>query len=682
MTSVPIAKRIPHQFEQHGRTYTDYYQWLHKKDDPEVIAYLESENEYANTVLAHTKDLQEALYQEMFGRIAEDDQSAPERRGGYEYYTRVRAGEQYRLFCRREVGSTEETILIDENKLAEGLQYCRVYIFEPSPDQNLLAYAVDTTGAWVFELYIKDLRTGEILAGPIKNTAWGVAWASDNKTLFYAVFNDAHRPYKIFRHRVGTDPAQDVEVYHEADEAFNAYVSSTRSGQYLLINIESMSTGEVRTLRADQPEGEFRVIAPRQTRVEYRVEHYGDTFYIVTNEDAENFKLMATSVEAPERANWREVIPHRPDVLLYSIQAFKDHLVLVERRGGFVEVRIAAPDKVGDLVNDLHYVEFPEPVYAVAMTENPEYDTPMLRFTYTSLITPNSTVDYDVRTRVWDVKKRQVIPSGYDPELYVSERLEATAPDGARVPMSIVYRKGTPRDGSAPCLLYGYGSYGIPMEASFNTNRLSLLDRGFVYAIAHIRGGTEMGRGWYENGRLMHKKNTFTDFIACGEHLIAQRYTSPDRLAIMGGSAGGLLVSAVVNMRPDLMKAALAIVPFTNVITAMLMPELPLTVPEWEQWGNPNDPQAFDYMMSYSPYDNIEAKAYPHIYVQTGINDLQVPYWDPAKWVAALRFAKTDANRLVFFTNMGAGHSGASGRYDSLRETARMFAFLIDTVCV
>ena len=673
----PVANRVPHRFEHMGRIFEDDFAWLQTKSDPEVIAYLEAENAYAKATLRHTEPLQEQLFHEMRARIKEDDASAPEPFGDYAYYWRMEAGRQYRLFCRRrnEPGAAEE-LLLDENALAEGHSYCRVAVLEPSPDNALLAYAVDTTGAWVFDLFVKDLRSGRLLSGPIAGTGWGVAWASDCRTLFYTLFDDAHRPFKLFRHTAGDEPGRDRLLYHEPDEAFHLRVNRTRSGAYVLLTLHSHGGSEARYLAADQPLGEFQIIEPRRPRVEYYVDHHGDRFLIRTNDGAENFKLVEAPARSPGREQWRELIPHRPDTYLTGIDLFRNHLVAYERRDGLPQIRISAPDGV----SDQHYVPFPDPAYTCEAAKNPEFDTAVLRFTYSSLVTPESTVDYDMARRTWEVKKRQEIPSGYDPSLYGSERLHAAAPDGSRVPISLVYRKELPRDGSRPLLLYGYGSYGFSNDPWFDACRLSLLDRGFAFAIAHVRGGSELGRAWYEQGRLMHKKNSFTDLIACAEHLVAQGYTSPQRLAILGESAGGLLVSAAATMRPDLFHAVVAMVPFTNVITAMLMPDLPLTVIEWEQWGNPQDPQAFDYMLSYSPYDNVEAKAYPHLYVKAGLSDLQVPYWDPAKWVAKLRAQKTDDNRLVLVTNMGAGHGGASGRYDHLREDAQVYAFLIDVV--
>jgi oligopeptidase B len=681
--SAPIAKVIRQTSVHHGRTLVDNYAWLQQKDDPDVLAYLEAENVYARNALRHTEVLQEQLFNEMRGRMPEDDSSAPQRRGDYYYYSRVEAGRQYRIFCRKH-GSLDapEQVLLDENALAEGHAYCRVFLCEPSPDQNLLLYSVDTTGAWVFDLYIKDLRSGTLLAGPIANTAWSAVWASDNRTLFYTTFDEIHRPDRLLRHTLGGAPSADTLVYYEPDEMFSLEVGRSNSGAYVLLTIHSHTSSEVRYLPTDQPDGALEVLHPREDWLEYYAEHHGDRFLIRTNDGgAENFKLMEAPVADPSKSRWREVIAHRADTLLEDIVPFRNHLVAYERQGGLKRIRISAPDGV----SNLRYVAFPEPVYTFEANgyqerRNHEFDTTLLRFEYSSLVTPDSTVDYDMNSGAWEVKKQQDIPSGYDSSRYESLRLTATAPDGAQVPISLVYRKDLRRAGGNPALLEGYGSYGYSSEPEFDARRLSLLDRGFVYAVAHIRGGSELGRAWYEQGRLMHKKNSFTDFIACAEHLVSQGYTTPQRLAIIGGSAGGLLMSAVTNMRHDLFKSVVALVPFTNVMAAMLMPELPLTVTEYEQWGNPNDREAFDYMLSYSPYDQIEAKHYPHILAKAGLNDLQVPYWDPAKWVAKLRAHKTDANQLLLITNMEAGHSGVSGRYDHLREEAEIYAFLIDTL--
>jgi oligopeptidase B len=673
----PTANKVPFTFQQHTHTLADEYAWLQNKSDPEVLAYLEAENAYARSVLEPTEALQEQLYQEMRGRIQEDETSVPARYGEYYYYRRIQAGQQYKVYCRRK-GSPDgpEEVLVNENALAEGLAYCRVFLMLPSPDNRYLAYSVDTTGSWVFDLYIKDLTTGLQVAGPIPMTAWGAGWASDSRTLFYTVFNESHRPFQVWRFQVGGDSSQGVLVYHETDDSFNASIQRTRSGAYLLLTSASATTSEVRYLRADQPVGEFQVIEPRFHWREYYAEHHDDYFWIRTNDEAENFKLVKAPVSSPGKANWQEVLPHRGDVLLEDFEPFRDRLVVLERQGGLKQIRLSAPDGV----SGVRYVTFPEPVYTIDTADNFEFAAQSLRIFYSSLVTPESTVDVGLLAENWQVLKVRQIPSGYDASLYVTERLHAAVSDGAQVPMSIFYKKGTLDHGPAPLMMEGYGSYGYSREPGFDQRRLCLVDRGFVFVLAHVRGGSELGRAWYEQGRLMHKMNTFTDFIACAESLVARGYTTPEKLAIQGGSAGGLLVTAVTNLRPDLFKAVVAMVPFTNVITAMLDPDLPLTVVEWEQWGDPADPVAFDYMLSYSPYENVQAKAYPNLYVKAGLNDLQVPYWDPAKYVARLRAHKTDTNRLLFVVNMGAGHGGASGRYDHLREDAQVYAFLLDTL--
>jgi len=586
------------------------------------------------------------------------------------------------VFCRRRPApDAPEEVLLDENALAEGLDFCKVFYCEPSPDHHLLAYAVDTTGAWVYDLYEKDLRSGELVAGPIANTAWSAAWASDSRTLFYTLFDDAHRPFKLMRHAIGDDPAADALVHHEPDETFSIYVGRTRSGAYILATFASHTTSEVRYLPADKPTAPLATIEPRRHWLEYYAEHHGDRFLIRTNDAAENFKLVEAPVSAPAREHWREIIPHRADTLVEGVDAFRDHLVVYERQGGLQRIRLSDPDGV----SNARYVPFPEPVYTFEADlhwgqANPEFDSQVLRFTYSSLVTPDSTVDYDMAAGSWRVRKQQEIPSGYDSSRYESARLTATAPDGAQVPISLVYRKDLRRPGGNPLLLYAYGSYGISMDPGFDAKRLSLLDRGFVYAIAHIRGGSELGRSWYEQGRLLRKQNTFADFIACAERLVAAGYTTPELLAIMGGSAGGLLMGAVTNLRPDLFAGVLAGVPFVDVVTTMMDPSIPLTVIEYEEWGNPADPQYYSYMRSYSPYDNLQPLAYPPILATAGLNDPRVSYWEPAKYVARLRQLKTDDNVVLLKTNMAAGHGGASGRYDALRETAFEYAFILKAV--
>ncbi len=674
----PLADRIPHTQTAHGIQRTDEYYWLRERANPRVIEYLEAENAYTKQMMQHTEPLQQRLYEEMKGRIKETDLTVPVRMDDYYYYTRTFEGKQYNVHCRKRgsLDSTEE-ILLDQNALAEGAEFFRVGVFRVSPSHRLLAYSTDTSGAETFTLRVKDLETGRMLPDEIPNTYYSVVWGNDDRTLFYSVLDEAKRPYKIFRHVLGSDPSTDQLVYHETDETFHVHLSKTRSRRFILLSITSMMTHEVRFLDADRPGGEFKIIEPRHHGVEYQVEHHGDHFYIVTNDNARNFKLVKAPMANPAKANWTDVIPHRPAVKLDDVDAFENHLAIYEREAGLRKLRVR---NLADSAE--HYVEFPEPVYTFNATDNEEFRTTTLRFNYTSLITPPSVYDYDMNTRTRDLKKQDEVLGGFDPAHYQSERVFATAADGTSIPISLLYRKGMVRDGRNPMLLYGYGSYGASMDPRFNSNRLSLVDRGFVFALAHIRGGGEMGRPWYEDGKLFKKKNTFTDFIACAEHVIAEKYTSPDRLAIQGGSAGGLLMGAVTNMRPDLFKVVVAQVPFVDVINTMLDPSIPLTVIEYEEWGNPNKKDAYDYMMSYSPYDNVERKGYPNILITAGLNDPRVAYWEPAKWTAKLRTTKTDDNRLLLRTNMGAGHGGASGRYEHLKEIAFDYAFILDTMAI
>ncbi len=685
MPGIPVAPKRPHPILQHGRLRVDNYYWLRDRDDPEVLKYLRAESDYLEEVMGHTRRLQETLFEEMKARIKEDDASAPEREGGYFYYTRYEAGKQYPYYCRRNgLPQALEEILLDQNLLADGKTFCRIGAFAVSPDGTKLAYSLDTDGSEVCTLYIKDLLTGELLPEQFPNTYGdvyghgGVEWSNDGQSLFYQTLDAAHRPYRIYRHRLGTAPSEDVLLYEERDETYFLFLMKSRSDEYILAHSHSTTTDEWRILRDDGKSDEFHIFQPRRKGIEYQIDHLGERFFIVTNEEALNFKLMETPVEATSRENWREVIPHRPETLITGLDAFADFLVLYERQGGFKQIRISDPDGLGHV----RYVAFPEPVYNVLRMRNPEYRTDKLRFTYTSPVTPNSVIDYDVHRQTWEVIKQDEIPSGYDPGEYVSERAYATAPDGVRVPMSLVYKRGLPRNGENPALLYGYGAYGASNDPGFSATRLSLLHRGFVFAIAHVRGGSELGRAWYEDGRMLKKKNTFTDFIACAEHLIREGYTRREKLAIMGGSAGGLLIGACLTMRPDLFGAAIAHVPFVDVVTTMSDPTIPLTSLEYDQWGNPDDPQAFEYMLSYSPYDNLRPAAYPPVLVTTGLNDPRVAYWEPAKFVAKLRELKTDDNPLLLYTNYDAGHAGASGRYDYLREIALDYAFLIDRLGV
>jgi len=672
----PVAEQRPKKTVIHGRTLTDPYYWMRDRNDPGVIPYIEAENAYAASAMRHTERLQEKLYKEMKARIKETDLSVPVRDGEYYYYTRTEEGKQYPIHARKK-GSLEaaEEIILDQNELAAGKKYFRVGAFEVSPDHKLLAFSTDVSGDEVYTLYVKDLASGNLLPDVVPGTYYSVVWANDNNTLFYNTLDAAKRPFKLFRHHLGGDAGKDQLVYHEIDEAYHVNASKTRSRKYILLSLESQITTEVRAAEADSPMTEFRLIQPREQGVEYSVEHHGDDFYIVTNDNAVNFKLVKAPVSNPGKANWVEVIPHRPAVKLDGVDAFENHLAIHERENGLKKLRIRGFAQGGE-----HEVSFPEPVYNYFPGPNREFKTSTIRFTYMSLVTPRSVFDYDMKAKTRELKKQDEVLGGYDAGKYQSERLLTTAKDGTKIPISLVYRKGVVRNGRNPTLLYGYGSYGSSSDPTFSSNRLSLLDRGFVFAIAHIRGGGEMGRPWYDSGKLLHKKNTFEDFIACAEHLISEQFTSPEHLAIQGGSAGGLLMGAVTNMRPDLFKAVVAQVPFVDVINTMLDPTIPLTVIEYEEWGNPNEKKLFDYMLSYSPYDNVAPKAYPNILVMSGLNDPRVAYWEPTKWTAKLRATKSDDNRLLLKTNMGAGHGGASGRYDALKEVAFVYAFVLDTM--
>ncbi|MBW4474153.1 MAG: S9 family peptidase [Stenomitos rutilans HA7619-LM2] len=674
IASPPIADLQPHILSLHGDDRVDPYFWLRHRDDPATIAYLDAENDYTEAMMAHTEALQTALYDEMLARIQETDLSVPYRKGDYYYYSRTETGKAYPIYCRK-AGSLDvpEELLLDQNALAEGYDFFDVGLLSVSPNHQILAYSVDTSGSERYTLLFLNLVTGQLYPEKILETGYGFAWGNDNQTVFYTLVDEANRPFKLLRHRLDSAVSDDELVYHETDDFYYLGVGKTRSDAYILLELQSKITSEIHYLDANQPEGTFRVIQPRSPGVEYQVEHHSDSFYIVTNDEALNFKLIQTPVTAPAKTNWRLVIPHRPDVLLEGVSAFAKHLVIYEREAGLPTVRVRQLASGKE-----HYIQFPDPTYGVDEGSNPEFNTDTLRFNYSSLVTPRSVFDYNLETQARELKKETPVLGGYDRTQYASERLMATATDGTQIPISIVYKEGLAKDGKNPLLLTGYGSYGFSYPATFSSTRLSLLERGVVVAIAHIRGGSEMGRQWYEDGKFLKKKNTFIDFIACGEHLIAQGWTAADQLAIMGGSAGGLLMGAVMNARPDLCKVVVAHVPFVDVVTTILDDHLPLSVMEREEWGDPNDKTFYDYMKSYSPYDNVEAKAYPNLLITAGLNDSRVAYWEPAKWTAKLRSLKTDDNRLLLKTNMGAGHGGASGRYDSLKETAFEYAFLFD----
>lgn len=674
----PVAEKKDHETGMHGDKRNDEYYWMgdffrEGPDSDKVVEYLKAENAYTDTMMAGTADFQKSLFAEMKARIKEKDESVPVFSNGYWYYTRSEEGAQYFKYCRKK-GSLEarEEVLLDVDAMAEGHPYYSAVGFNVSPDNKLLAYGVDTVSRRQYTLYIKNLETGEHLADKIYPTSGGSEWGNDNQTLFYTATNPKTLlSEKIKRHKLGTDEKKDVVVYHEKDKSNYIGVGKTKSDKYIVIASSATMSSEYLILDADKPEGQFAVFQPRMKDVLYDVDHQGDKFLIVTNKDALNFRLMETPVGKTGVENWKEVIPNRADVLLEGIDVFKDYLVITERKNGLLQLRIRNIHS-----NAEHYVDFGEPAYTAYAGSNPEYNSSNLRYVYTSLTTPSSVYDYNMESRGKELKKRQEVVGGYNPEEYVTERLYATVRDGVKVPISVVYKKGTPKSAETPLLLYAYGSYGNSMDAAFASTRLSLLNRGFIYAIAHIRGGQEMGRQWYEDGKMFKKKNTFNDFIDCAEHLVKANYTSPAHLFAEGGSAGGLLMGAISNMRPDLWRGIIADVPFVDVVTTMLDESIPLTTNEFDEWGNPKNKESYDYMKSYSPYDNVERKDYPNMLVTTGLHDSQVQYFEPAKWVARLRTHKTDQNVLLLKTNMEAGHGGASGRFDYLKEIALQFAFM------
>jgi oligopeptidase B len=668
----PIAKRIPKVTEINGRKLVDNYFWLREKKNPEVKAYLEAENAYTDVVMKPTEPLQKKLYDEMLSRIKETDVDVPYSEGGYFYYSRTEAGKQYQIRCRKK-GSLDapEEILLDLNEMAKGQVFMALAAYEVSEDGTLLAYTTDNTGFRQYTLAIKDLRTGRVLADHAEKVG-SVAWASDNKTLFYTVEDSAKRQYRLYRHTLGSS-GDDVLVYEEKDERFNVETSKTRSKAYILLLSGSHTTSEVRYLPADQPTAEWKVMESRQQDVEYYPDHNGDSFYIRVNDTGRNFRLVKAPVSDPRRKNWQEVVPQRANVMVDDTDFFKNYYVLYERENGLPQIRVTNLTS-----GQTKRIEFPEPAYAAYPYVNREYGTSKLRYTYQSFITAQSVFEYDMESGSSTLLKRKEVPGGYDRNRYQVERIEAVASDGVKIPISVVHLKGAKLDGQGPLYLYGYGSYGLSLDIFFNPNIFSMVDRGVVVAVAHIRGGGEMGKAWHDAGRMMNKKTTFTDFISCAEYLVAHGYGSKDKLAIEGRSAGGLLMGAVLNMRPDLFHAAIVGVPFVDVINTMLDESLPLTVTEFEEWGNPKEKPAFDYMISYSPYDNLEDKPYPNILVKTSFNDSQVMYWEPAKYTAKMRATRSDHHLLILKTNLEpAGHGGASGRYDRLKEASFDYAFLL-----
>jgi len=672
----PQAKKINKELIAHGHTRVDNYYWLNDRDNPEVISYLEEENAYTEEMLKHTKDFQEKLFNEIVGRIKQTDESVPYKLNGYFYYTRYEEGKEYPIHCRKKDNmEASEEVMLNVNEMAKGHDYYSASGLTVSPDNKMLAFGVDTVSRRQYTLHYKNLETGKILKHTVPNTTGRGAWAKDNQTFFYAVKDESLRAYKILRHDIFRSSQDDVLLFHEEDDTYSIYVYSSKSREYIIIASRSTLSTEYRYLKADKPKGEFNVFQPREKDLEYSIDHFADHFYIRTNLDAKNFRLMKTPVLKTSKNYWIEVIPNRDDVYLEGFEIFKDFLVLEERSTGLINIRIIRWED-----NDEHYLNFGEPAYLAYLAYNPEMDSDILRYGYTSLTTPNSTYDYNMVSKQKTLLKQTEVLGGFNPDNYKSERVFITARDGAQVPISIVYRKGVKKDGSAPLLLYGYGSYGYSMDAYFNSSRLSLLDRGFIYVITHIRGGQEMGRHWYEDGKLLKKKNTFYDFIDCAEYLVDNNYTSPNRMFANGGSAGGLLVGAVYNMRPDLFKGVIADVPFVDVVTTMMDESIPLTTGEYDEWGNPNEKEYYEYMLSYSPYDQVEAKDYTNMLVLTGLHDSQVQYWEPAKWVAKLRNLKTDENMVLLSVNMDTGHGGASGRFERYKETALKFAFLFDLV--
>lgn len=686
MPTPPVAKIVPHETEIHGDKLIDNYFWMRLSDEQkeaatpdaqtqDVLDYLNAENSYREAVMAHTKGFQDSLFNEIVGRIKQTDQSVPTKVDGFWYYNRFEEGKEYAFYCRKpETMEGAEQVMLDGPAMAEGHAYFSIGGRSVSPDNNLLAYGVDTISRRVYTVYFKNLSTGELLADKIEGTTGGATWANDNKTLFYTTKDPLTlRSNQIWRHTLGTPQSQDVMVYEEKDETFSAFVYKTKSKAYIMIGSTQTLSSEYRFVDANTPNAEFKIVHPRERDLEYGVDHYGDKFYIATNYEAKNFRLMETPVSAPGKENWKELIPHRADVLLEGIEIFKEYLVVQERKNGLNEIRVIRWDDRSE-----YYMEFQDPTYSAYVGGSPEFDTKVMRYGYTSMTTPNSTYDFNLETKERVLLKQEEVIGDFSVDNYTSERLFATATDGTQVPISLVYKKGTEKGPNTPLLLYAYGSYGSSMDPYFSSTRLSLLDRGFVFAIAHIRGGQEMGREWYENGKLLKKKNTFTDFIDCGEFLIKQGYTSKDHLYAMGGSAGGLLMGAVSNMRPDLWNGIVSQVPFVDVINTMLDESIPLTTGEFDEWGNPKDSTYYAYIKSYSPYDNIEAKEYPNMFVTTGYWDSQVQYWEPAKYVAKLRAMKTDNNMLIMYCNMETGHGGASGRFERYREVAMEYAFLFN----
>lgn len=685
---IPVAEKIPNEIETHGDIRIDNYFWMRLSDQQKnakekdvqtakVVAYLNAENEYYNQLTKHTNNFQSSLFEEMKSRIKEDDESVPYQKNGYFYITKYQKGEQYPIYTRKKrTLEADEELLFDVNEYAKGHDYFQLGGLNVTTDNSLVAYAVDTVSRRQYEIKIKNLKTGETYDDVITNTTGGSVWANDNKTLFYTKKDPVSlRSVKIFKHILGTDESEDVEIYHEEDDTFGTFVTKTKSNQYIIVGSFSTLSSEYQFLDANNPDGELKMIQPRERDLEYDIAHYGNHFYIRTNKDgAKNFKLVKTPIDKTSKENWVDVIPHREDTLLEDMSIFKEYLVLEERNNGLNKIRIKRWDATKD-----YYLPFDEETYSAGVYANPEFDTNVIRYSYNSMTTPSSVIDFNMDDLSKEIQKEQEVLGGkFDKNNYTSKRVWATARDGKKVAVSLVYRKDTELNAETPLLLYAYGSYGSTIPDGFSTTRLSLLDRGFVFALAHIRGSEYLGREWYEDGKLLHKKNTFTDFVDCSKFLIENNYTSAKHLYAMGGSAGGLLMGAIVNMNAELYNGIVAQVPFVDVISTMLDESIPLTTGEFDEWGNPKDKTYYDYIKSYSPYDQVTAKKYPNMLITTGYWDSQVQYWEPAKWVAKLRELKTDSNVLLLQTNMEAGHGGASGRFNALKEVAREYAFILD----
>lgn len=683
----PDPEQIPKELVSHGDVRIDNYYWMKLSDEQKnaenpdeqaqkVIDYLEAENEYRKTVMSHTEELQETLYQEIIGRIKQTDESVPYFDNGYWYYTRYEEGKEYPIYCRKkESMDAEEQIMVNVNDYGDVHEFVSVVGLSVSPDNKYLAYGLDTVSRRMYILLLKNLETGEMLPDVIHNSGGSAAWANDSKTFFYVQKEEGTlRYHKIFRHKLGSPEAEDVEVYHEKDETFGTFVYRSKSDKYIVSGSFHTLSSEFRILDANNPEGEFKLFNPRRMDHEYSIDHIGDKFYIVTNWKAKNFRLMETPVGKTTQENWKEVIGHRNDVMLDYIVAFDNYLVVSERKNGLRQLRI-----IDQKSSSEHYLDFAEEAYVAYASTNPEFNTDILRYGYQSMTTPNSTFDYNMKTKEKTLLKQQEIMGDFDRANYETKRLYVEARDGVEVPITMVYRKGMEKNGQNPLLLYGYGSYGATIDPYFSASRLSLLDRGFIFVTAHIRGSQINGRQWYEDGKMFKKKNTFNDFVDCADYLVDQGYTNPDLLFAQGGSAGGLLMGAITNMRPELFKGVIALVPFVDVITTMEDESIPLTTSEFDEWGNPGaDLEQYEYIKSYSPYDNVYETAYPNMFVATGFHDSQVQYWEPAKWVAKLRDYNTGNNKILLYTNMEVGHGGASGRFKSQRETAMIYAFMID----